>query len=55
MSFSFFDGVKIKAVKTVVPENYIDIEDELEYFDNNPKKLARAKKNGWLWETLYIR
>lgn len=37
-------NVKISGIKTVVPQNYIDIDDEIEYFDNNPKKLARAKK-----------
>ena len=39
-----FNHVKVTALKTVVPEQYVDIEDELQYFDNNPKKLARAKK-----------
>lgn len=39
-----FNHVKITAVKTVVPEQSINIDDELQYFDNNPKKLARAKK-----------
>jgi 3-oxoacyl-[acyl-carrier-protein] synthase-3 len=32
------------GIKTVVPERYVDIDDELIYFDNNPKKLERAKK-----------
>lgn len=44
MADSHFRHVKITGIKTVVPENFIDIDDELEYFDNNPKKLARAKK-----------
>jgi len=44
MAISEFKNVKICGVKTVIPENYIDIDDELEYFANNPKKLARAKK-----------
>ncbi len=44
MANSYFHHVKITGIKTIVPENYIDIDDELEYFDNNPKKLARAKK-----------
>ena len=39
-----FDHVKVSAVKTVIPVQYVDIEDELKYFDDNPKKLARAKK-----------
>ncbi len=44
MSVSHFNHVKVVGMKTVVPENYIDIDDELQYFDNNPKKLARQKK-----------
>lgn len=44
MTVSSFNHVKISGVKTVIPENYIDIDDELEFFDNNPKKLERAKK-----------
>ncbi|MBO7048733.1 MAG: ketoacyl-ACP synthase III [Spirochaetia bacterium] len=39
-----FNHVKIKGIKTVIPEHYIDIADELQYFENNPKKLARAQK-----------
>lgn len=44
MTVSYFNHVKISGIKTVIPENYIDIDDELEFFDNNPKKLKRAKK-----------
>ena len=44
MTISSFNHVKISGIKTVFPQNYVDIDDELEYFDNNPKKLARAKK-----------
>lgn len=44
MTNSTFNHVKISGIKTVVPQNYVDVDDELEYFDNNPKKLARAKK-----------
>ena len=44
MSVSFFNHVRIRGVKTSLPEHYIDIDDELQYFDNNPKKLARQKK-----------
>ena len=44
MSKSAFKHVKVLGVKTSVPKNYIDIDDEIEYFDNNPKKLARQKK-----------
>ena len=44
MSTSFFKHVKMIGVKTSIPEKYIDIDDELQFFDNNPKKLARQKK-----------
>lgn len=36
--------VKITGIKTVIPSQFIDIDDELQYFNNDPKKLARAKK-----------
>ncbi len=44
MSVSQFRHVKVCGMKTVIPEHFIDIDDELQYFDNNPKKLARQKK-----------
>ena len=44
MSISHFKHVRVAGMKTVVPEHYIDIDDELQYFDNNPKRLARQKK-----------
>ena len=44
MSVSYFKHVKVVGMKTVIPEHSIDIDDELQYFDNNPKKLARQKK-----------
>lgn len=44
MSICKFNNVKILGIKTVIPEHFIDIEDELEFFNNNPKKIARAKK-----------
>lgn len=44
MTVSSFNHVCICGIKTVVPEHVIDIDDEIQYFDNNPKKLARAKK-----------
>ena len=44
MSVSHFRHVKVTGMKTVIPEHFIDIDDELQYFDNNPKKLARQKK-----------
>lgn len=44
MTVSLFNHVRLLGIKTVIPEHFIDIDDELQYFDNNPKKLARAKK-----------
>ena len=44
MTFSRFNNVKISAMAAVVPENYINIDDELCYYDNDPKKLERNKK-----------
>ena len=44
MAKSALKDIKILGLKTVVPEQYIDIDNELEFFDNNPKKLLRAKK-----------
>ena len=44
MKKTAFNNVAIRGIKTTIPQDYIDIDDELQYFDNNPKKLARAKK-----------
>jgi len=44
MSKSTFSHVKILGMMTSLPENYIDIDDEIEFFENNAKKLARQKK-----------
>ena len=41
---SKFKNVEIKGFITVMPENKINIDDEIQYFDNNEKKLNRAKK-----------
>ena len=41
---SKFKHVEIKGFVTVIPENRINIDDEIKYFDNNEKKLNRAKK-----------
>lgn len=41
---SSFKNVSIKGFVTVIPENKINIDDEIKYFDNNEKKLKRAKK-----------
>ena len=39
MAISTFKNVKICGMKTVIPERYTDIDDELQYFDNNPNLL----------------
>ncbi len=44
MAFSKFSHVKITAIAGVVPENFINIDDEIQYYDNDPKKLERIKK-----------
>lgn len=44
MGVSSFNHVKVSGVKTTVPPDYIDIDDELEFFDNNKRKLERQKK-----------
>lgn len=44
MSVSKFHHVRVRGMKTVVPEHFIDIDDEIQYFENNPKKLSRQKK-----------
>ena len=44
MSNSTFHHVKIVGYNVVLPKNYIDVDDELQYFGNSPKKLARQKK-----------
>jgi len=41
---SKFNNVEVKGFVSVFPENKINIDDEIKYFDNNEKKLARAKK-----------
>jgi len=44
MANSNFQNIRVRAIKTVIPEKFIDIDDELPFFDNDLKKLARAKK-----------
>lgn len=44
MSKSKFSNVKIMGITAVVPENFIDIDDEIEFFKNNVKLLNRNKK-----------
>lgn len=41
---SKFKNVDIKGFVTVMPKNKINIDDEIQYFENNEKKLNRAKK-----------
>ena len=44
MSKSTFKHVKVLGVKTSLPERYIDIDDELQFFGENKRKLDRQKK-----------
>lgn len=44
MSSAILNHMEIKGIKTVIPEKFIDIDDEIGYFDNNYKKLERTKK-----------
>ena len=44
MGFSRFNYVKISGVTAVVPEKFINIDDEIEFFRNDPKLLERNKK-----------
>lgn len=44
MSISKFTNVKVVGIITVVPENYINIDDEIQFYDNSKKKLERNKK-----------
>ena len=44
MRMSRFNHVRVAAVKTSIPESIINIDDEIEYFGNSEKKLARQKK-----------
>ena len=43
MSKNIFHNVKITAIKTVVQKDFINIDDEIEYYDNSEKKLNRVK------------
>ena len=44
MAFFQFKHVKISAISTVVPENKINIYDEVQYYDNSVKKVDRMRK-----------
>ena len=39
MTLSKFEHVKVKAVTTVVPEGFVDINDEIIFFNNDQKLL----------------
>ena len=44
MAKSSFSHARISGITAVVPENCIDINDEIAYFNNDPKLLERNKK-----------
>jgi len=44
MSTATFRHVRISGIAAVVPENVINIDDEVEFFNNDPKLLERNKK-----------
>lgn len=44
MSFVTFKNCKISAIKTVIPKDFINIDNETEFFGHSEKKLERAKK-----------
>lgn len=44
MSKSTFNHVRISGITAVVPEQFINIDDEIEFFNNDPKLLERNKK-----------
>lgn len=44
MSLSKFEHVKISAISCVVPEKCINIDDEISFYKNDEKLLARNKK-----------
>lgn len=41
---SRFSHVKMIGIKTIIPPDFVDIDFELNYFNNDVKKLNRAKK-----------
>ena len=44
MAKAIFNHVRIRGIKTIVPDRFIDIDDEIEYFGNSVRQLERAKK-----------
>ena len=41
---SIFNNIKVKGISVCVPDTYIDINEELKFFDNDIKLLERNKK-----------
>lgn len=39
-----FDHVKISGINAIVPDNVINIDDEIKFYENSAEKLARNKK-----------
>lgn len=44
MPFCLFNNVRLSAVTTIVPKHEIRLEDEIEYYGNDIKKVERFKK-----------
>ena len=44
MGNSSFTHVRVSGITTVIPEQCIAIDDEIEFFNNDPKLLERNKK-----------
>lgn len=44
MAQNIFNHAKVSGISVVIPKNEIRIEDEIQYFDNNIKKVERIKK-----------
>lgn len=44
MPFSKFSHVKVSAISAVVPENFINIDDEIKFYKNDTALLERNKK-----------
>ena len=44
MSNSKFTHVKITGIQCIIPPKSLNIDDEIEYYENDPKKLERNKK-----------
>ena len=44
MSVSFFNNIKIVGIKTVVPEHFVEIDDEIQFFGGSLKNSRELKK-----------